>query len=131
MTLEAFIMQMRQLGELPDAIAAAAAPVLEQAARENAAASRDPNGKTWAPKKDGSRPLEHAADAIHAEAAGPTVTLSIEAGAPENWHQRLKEEGRHPRRQILPSPGDPLPDYLAKPLGEIAQKTIAERLGAR
>jgi hypothetical protein len=128
-TLEDFIMKMRQLGELPDAVASAAAPALEQAARANVAAGLDPYGKQWPPKKDGSRALKDADKAVHVTSAGPTCTITVEGV--EAFHNGLKEGGAHPRRQLIPESGDPIPDYLTKALDAVAAKVVGERLGAK
>lgn len=108
--LDAILERIRSLGGLAEEAARAAAPLVEAAAKRTAAAGTTPSGEAWAPKKDGGRALAHAADAVSASAAGPTITITL--ADPEAWHQR--GVGTHtPKRQVIPEAGDDLPPQHA------------------
>lgn len=96
--LRAFARAIGNLDGLTERAAQEAAPLVEAAARKTAAAGKDPYGSTWQPKKDGGRPLEHAAEHIHARAIASSVEISIEG--PDAWHN-IGAGGR-PVRQVIP-----------------------------
>ncbi len=68
---------LRDLHELQERVAKLSAPRIEQAVRAQAAAGLDPEGRPWAPTKDGRRPLAHAANAIHVDALGGVVVIVL------------------------------------------------------
>lgn len=117
------IATLRGLGEIPTRAAAIAAPLLEAAAKKQAASGIDPSGRPWAPrKKDGGRALANAAEAVRAEVTGDVVEIVVDG--PEYFHQTAKEGGAMPRRQIIPDVGDPLPPTYQAALDEAADEAF-------
>jgi len=119
-TIEDFIADMKKLGTFDEELARLAAPVIEAAAKKNVAAGLDPEGKPWKAKKDGSQALKNAADHVSATASGTVVELVVEGV--ETYHQRFKEDGAHPRRQLIPDEGDPIPSYIADALDSVLEQ---------
>jgi hypothetical protein len=76
-----------------------AAPLVEAEARKTAAAGKDPFGTTWQPKKDGGRPMVHAADHVHVRAVESSIEISLD-GPGDPWHNE-GTKGR-PIRQVIP-----------------------------
>jgi hypothetical protein len=106
-SLDAMIARVRSYGRgMGEKVARAAAPLIEAAAKKTAAAGTTPDGVAWKPKKDGGRPLEHAAEHLSAKAVGASVVLTL-SGKAEVVHNFGNE--KDPKRQILPSGGGPLP----------------------
>lgn len=82
--LRAFGRATGNLERLSERAAVEAAPLVEDAVRKTAAAGKDPYARRWPQKKDGGRPMVHAADHVHANAAGPYVVISVDG--PDAWH---------------------------------------------
>ena len=110
--LSALIARFRSLGRLPADAAKLAAPLVEEAVKATAAAGTTPDGKAWAPRKDGGRPLVHAADALSAKAVGSTIVVTLTG--PEVFHNA--GNGHVEKRQILPDGGAGLPKNVAAAL---------------
>jgi hypothetical protein len=125
--LEAFIMKMRHLGDVEGELARIAARAVEEAARANVSAGLAPDGTPWPAKKDGSKALKNGAAAVHAVATGSGVLLSVEGV--EAYHQRYREGAAHPRRQLIPDQGDPIPEYIDRALGAAVDETVSKVLG--
>lgn len=96
--LRAFGRAIGNLDGLTERAAQEAAPLVEAAARKTAAAGKDPYGNTWQPKKDGGRPLEHAAEHIHARPIASSIEISTEGA--DAWHN--VGAGGRPVRQVIP-----------------------------
>ena len=124
MRLEQMIAGLRNLQTFDERCAELAAPKMEEAAKAQASAGIDPNGRAWTPKKDGSRPLENAADHVRAEVHGNRVDLIVDG--PEYFHQTAKAGGRLPQRKIIPSVGDPLPPALKQAADEAVAQALQE-----
>lgn len=105
--LRAFGRAIGNLEGLTERAAQEAAPLVEAAVRKTASAGQDPYGTAWQPKKDGGRPLEHAADHVQARAVGSYVEISVEG--PEAWHNQ--GAGGRPVRQVIPDVE--IPDTVA------------------
>lgn len=95
--LRAFGRACGNLEGLTERAAQEAAPLVEEAARKTAAAGKDPYGNTWQPKKDGGRPLVHAADHVYARAVGSYVEISVDG--PDAFHN---DGSGRPVRQVIP-----------------------------
>lgn len=76
-----------------------AAKPIEASVKATAAAGMTPDGKPWEPTKAGTPPLQHAADAVSAEAVGATVVVKV-TGYHALHHRGIK--GGAPQRQIIP-----------------------------
>jgi len=126
--LESMIARMRGLEGFEAAVAREAAPLVEAAARQTAAAGTDPAGAAWAPKKSGGRALANAATKITAVPRGARVDIVLEGV--EVYHQH-GVEGGPPKRKIIPDVGDPVPPAIAAALHEGASRVFARTMGAR
>lgn len=71
------IESIRRLDRLPEEAARLATPLLLEAAKATAKAGQTPYGESWVAKKDGSRPLEHAADHITGVVSGLVIRLTL------------------------------------------------------
>ncbi len=127
--LDEMIASFRNLETLEARTAALAAPLLEKASKEQVAKGLTPEGTPWAPKKDGSRALVNAAEHVHAETSGETVTLVVDG--PEFFHQTVKEGGTLPRRKLIPGVGDALPPHLRAALDTAGARAFSEITGGR
>jgi hypothetical protein len=106
--LDDMILKLTKLGNVED-VAKTAAPLVEAANRQTAAAGTSPDGVAWAPrKKDGTAALQNAAAAVEAVSVGPKVRLRLVGTSTGN--QRVQAIQNH-ARPILPSTG-----RLGKPI---------------
>ena len=105
--LRAFGRSAGNLETFTERAAQEAAPLVEEAIRKTAAAGKDPYGNAWPQKKDGGRPMVHAADHVHARAVGSYVEISVDG--PEAWHNQ--GAGGRPVRQVIPDVE--IPDTVA------------------
>lgn len=105
--LDAFIRRVRAMRLLPREVAKAAAPHVQEAIQDQIARGEDPDGKAWAPKKDGGRALEHAGAAVSTIAADTTIRTTLRGK--EVFHHR--GTSRVPQRRILPDSGD-MPEHV-------------------
>lgn len=121
--LDSFIARMRGLKTFATDVAKLAAPAIERAAREQAAKGLDPNGRAWAPKKDGGRALKNASSEIAATPIGNAVTVAI--AGPLVFHN--VGTGHVPQRQVLPD--GPAPQYIADAIKEASAETFAKVTG--
>lgn len=129
MTIEDIVADFRKLGTIDAEIAKRAAPRIEAIAKKTAAAGTDPSGNAWKQrKKDGTRPLEHAAERVHAEANGNIVTLVVDG--PEYWHQKAAPDASLPRRKVIPNVGDEIPVAIRAELDDVMREVLAELGGA-
>lgn len=122
--LDAMIARLKALGgpNVAVEVAREAAPLVDEAIKKTAGAGTDPDGKAWAPKKNGGRALEHAADHIKTSAVG--VFVSVILSGVDVFHH--KGQGHSPRRQVLPEAGS-VPAGVTKALQEGARR-VFERL---
>ena len=95
-------------------------------ARESAAAGTSPTGEAWRARKDGSRALSKAADAITARVLG--TVLQLEVAYPYSIHH-FQDGATRPRRQILPD-GD-LPPKMSAAVAAAAARVFARTMGGR
>jgi hypothetical protein len=112
--LEAMIDKLRGLRELTKEAAKECAPLVEAAANASADAGTTPNGQAWKPTKKGDRPLQNASKAVSARTLGTVVQIRID-GVEALHHSGTK---KLPRRQIIPTAGDSLPDNIKAALVE-------------
>lgn len=124
--LQAMIARLQAVGRsgLAD-VAAAAAPLVEEALRATARAGQTPYGESWPEKKAGGAPLERAADHITAKAAGPTVRVYLTG--PDVYHHF--GTARVPKRQVIPE--GPTPPSVAKAVAKAADKAFERLVGGR
>lgn len=148
--LEAFIAGVEQIRELNEKVAKAAVEPVAEVARASAAAGETPAGETWAPRKDGGKPLAGAAAAIKPSSKGTQIILQVGppfvfhhwgAGGSSTTKKAQQERARHaraaaasgtkskfhaPRRQILPVAGEPIPDAMKEAIVEAAKTVIGK-----
>lgn len=117
--LDAMIASVRRLGSMPEDVAAAAAPLVEEALRATVRAGTDPDGHPWKRKKDGGDPLVHAADHIATRAVGSVVRATL-TGVEVFHHFGAGV----PRRQILPDPGT-IPEAVGAAVQRAAEQVFA------
>lgn len=98
--LDEMIATLRRLANLPAEAAKAAAPLVDEAIKSTVKAGKDPEGATWPPKKDGGRPLVHAAEHITTTAHSTVVRTTL-TGVDVYHHFGAGV----PKRRILPDPG--------------------------
>lgn len=125
-TMARWIAGVRQIGTMPEDTAKAAAPLVEAAARRTASAGTTPTGQPWSDRKKGGRALEHAADAITAEASGASVAIVLRG--PEVYHHHGVGK-TIPQRQIIPVAGDPVPPAVADAITKAAEQTFRRAVG--
>ena len=120
--LDDMIRSIRALGELASVTAKRAAPLVEEALRASASAQQSPDGKAWAPKKDGKGvPYANAASHIHAKAIGPVVRVTLDG--PEVFGH-FGRANRVPR-PMLPDPGS-MPEPIGAALRKAADQAFAQ-----
>jgi hypothetical protein len=115
--LDSLIARLRGLNTFATDVAKRAAPAIERAVRAQAAKGIDPNGRAWAPKKDGGQPLKNASSEIAATPIGNAVAVAI--AGPLVFHNA--GTGHVPQRQVLPD--GPAPQYI---LDAIKEASAAE-----
>ncbi len=114
------------------AIAADAAPGVQAAARKTAAAHTDPEGKAWAPTKDGRAALPNAPSAITAVVSGTTTAvITLILKGVYIYHQRSKSKGKKglPRRVILDI--EDVPPAIAQVIAESAKRVLRRTMEGR
>lgn len=123
--LAALVARLRGMQGLARETAREAAPLVEEALRETAAAGTTPTGEAWPTKRDGTRALPSAAKAITVAARGLVVVAKLVGSYV--YHDRFKGKDR---RKILPTSGEPLPPKVLEAL-ELASKRAFARLSKR
>jgi len=118
---------VRRLGTLPDDVARRSVTYVDAAVKATAAAGTDPNGKPWAPRKDGGRALVNAAAAISTKALGPVVQVTLTG--PEVIHHF--GDSRVPRRQIIPDGAAGIPKGVGDALDRAAADAFAAAMGRK
>lgn len=126
-SLEEMTAALRGLDELGRRTAAIAAPLLEEKLKATAAAGVSPEGKPWAPRKDGGRPMAHAAARVSVRSFGTVVRVVLEG--PEVWHH-FGARGAT-RRPVIPDGGGPVPGIVNAVLEQASDRAFAALTGGR
>jgi hypothetical protein len=133
-TLDRMIEAAHRLGKLPEEIAKAAAPLVQKALRQTAAAGTAPDGTAWAPKKDGSRPLVSAADAVEVRVVSKTVIQARLVGTSTGSQkaQAIQHYGtkKIPARPIIPRAGEDIPPAVIAAIKQASAETFVRLTGA-
>ena len=108
--LDELVRKMRQTRSALLVAMPAAAAGVETVLRASIAAGQTPDGQTWAAKKDGGKPLAHAAAKLSVKARGSTIKAQLDM--PEAIHQYGSKRGL-PARPMLPSKGGEIPPAVA------------------
>lgn len=125
--LDAMQARLRALRGMAVEVAREAAPLVEGVVRASAAAGTTVEGEPWPTRRDGSRALPDAANAVTAAAVGTTIVVSLKG--PYVFHNSA--EGKD-RRRILPEEGRGVPPAIAKVLTKAGETVFARRAaGAR
>jgi hypothetical protein len=107
----------------PDA-AKRAVKHVDAAVKATARAGTTPDGEPWIPKKDGSRAMVNAADALSTSSQGSIVTVMLKP--PEVFHNFSKSH----KRQVLPDAGaDEMPRGVVEALKNAADEAFLEATG--
>lgn len=114
-------------GNIAEAIAKRAAPLLESQIRRTAKAGQDPEGRPWPKRKDGGAPLQHAGDHVHARASGNVVRITLTG--PDVFHHFGATHGGV-RRQVIPDAGAEIPESVRKAILEAARAEVQARVSA-
>jgi hypothetical protein len=109
-------------------IAKRAAPEVAEAVRksilETVNAGTDTEGKAWTPRKDGGRPLEHAAAAVKVAAVGTRILARV--AGPEARHHSGRAKGGTMRgiipTRLTPRIADAVRKVLAKHFRAVAEE---------
>lgn len=151
--MEAFIASVEKLRQLNELVAKDAQPEVAAVARKSATAAETPSGDPWPPLKGGGAALRGAAAAIEASTKGNRVVLKI--GPPYGFHtwgaggsstSKKAEHARKtaakqhatagtkskfhaPRRQILPAPGEPIPEDMKAAVEASAKRVFEKAMG--
>lgn len=120
--LTAYIARLRGLNGAIEAVAIEAAPLVEDVIKATASAGTDGEGRVWPTKKDGSRALPNAADAVSVEANGNVIISKVVGG--ESYHQKSKGKRR---RLVLPDGGAGIPPPVVDAV-KIAVSRVLARL---
>jgi hypothetical protein len=151
--LAAIIDAIDSLRTLNERVAKEAEAGVLAAARSTAAAGEAPSGQAWAERAEGGKALDGAATAIEVSTKGPRIDLKI--GPPWVFHNRgaggsstTKEAERHrkraearrvkggtkskfhaPRRQIIPTAGEPIPAPMKEAIADAAARVFGKAVG--
>lgn len=118
--LDAMIAKCRALPKLAKRAAPDVAEAVRKAILETVNAGADTEGKPWAPRKDGGRPLEHAAAAVKVAAVGTRILARV--AGPEARHHSGRAKGGTMRGII--------PTRLTPRIADAARKVLAEHFRA-
>lgn len=102
-------------------VAERAAPLVDAAIKRSAAAGQSPEGKTWARKKDGGRPMVNAAAHLSTRSYGPRIVVTLTG--PDVFHN-FGARGQ-PVRAVLPESGT-IPAAIASALHQAAREVWQE-----
>jgi hypothetical protein len=122
--LAAHIAKLRRYGAVGPRAAALGAPRVLQAIQRTAKAGTTPEGVPWPPRKDGGRPLEHAAEHLSVRVDGSTIVLTLTG--PDVIHNF--GDNRNPKRQILPDAGAELPSVVLEAMRKAAIDAFNETM---
>src|SRR4029077_6193843 len=125
--LDEMIRSLEALGDsegFAAAVAARAAPLLDEAVKRTARAGQAPDGKPWPRRKDGDQALEHAADHIVTKAPGPIVRMTV-TGV-DVFHHFGATPGQV-RRQVIPDAGAEMPAVAVHALERAAAAEFEAR----
>lgn len=121
--LDAMIATLRKLGghDVVREIVKQAAPLVDEALKSTASAGTTPTGEAWKPKKDGTRPMVHAAAHISTAAYGSVIRATVK-GPDAGWNYGW----RGIKRQVLPDAGT-IPPAVEKAM-QLASARAFERV---
>lgn len=122
--LDEQIKRIRELPEIAQTIAPAAAKELESIMRGNIAAGEAPDGKDWKLTEQGKQPLRNAAKALTVRAIGTKVLARLTG--PEAKHNLGAVWGKI-KRQILPDRR--LPQAMTEALRRVSTTAYARLMG--
>ena len=122
-----FVSRVRSLAGFPELAAKEAEPLVDAAIKSTVRAGVAPDGKPWTAKKDGGRPLEHAADHITTKAKGARIDVTL-TGV-ETFHHHGVKDGV-PARQIIPHRGE-MPPQVLSALEQGAARAWRKLMGGR
>lgn len=122
--LAPMIAALRALRDIAASAAEEAAPLIEAALKETAAAGTTPDGDRWKPTKGGERPMVNAADHITVVARGTTVRATLKG--PDVFHNY---GAGGTRRQVLPDMEADTPPAIVEAIEEAVARAKTKALG--
>jgi len=120
--LDKWLAQLNQLGNLAEDVVPEVAKTFEVETLKQIAASTDPDGKAWAPRKDGKRPLQNAGKALKVTTNGTVVIATLDGHIARHHHGRVKGKIT---RQILPKKGE-LTHTMGKAIGKVVDRRFSK-----
>jgi hypothetical protein len=125
--IEKQIKRLREVALLPREAAPAVAEALQLELEKQIAAGKDPDGTTWAPRKeDGGKPLVGAAKALAVVPIGSYVLARLKG--PEARHHFGRGKGGTVR-QILPTRA--LPQAMVRAIQAVIEEKFARVMEAK
>lgn len=123
--MDSMISRVRKLGRtFAIETAKEAAPAVERAARETAAAGTTPEGQAWRATKDGRRPLVNAAASVFVKVVGAVLQVVVRG------HHVFHHLGAgNPKRQVIPDANDSMPPAIKRALEEASKRTFRRTMG--
>lgn len=121
--LDPLLAYFEELQSIAQAAAPQAAKDIGSLARAQWNAGKAPDGSSWEKAKDGHTPLRGAAQSIDIFPRGKDVVFDIPE--PYTFHQTGTE--KLPKRQLVPSKGEPLPKTWEKAIELAIEKEIIKR----
>jgi hypothetical protein len=122
------IRRLRECGSMVDRMAPAVAVAAKREVIATASAQERPDGKAWAPGKDGQPVLRGVAGALQATAVGTRVVLRLD-GHYARHHVGAVRGGKKGslRRQILPTGTMPAP--MTRAIERVAEDEFKKTMG--
>lgn len=117
--LDEIIARLRRLPKIVEEVAPELAKELKSAIASNVAAQRGPDGKKWAPGKDGQDLLQNAMASVDVIAVGNVIVATVRG--PTARHHLGIAKGRV-KREVIPTKKIPAPFI------EAAKRILARKI---
>ena len=124
--LDAMIARVRALPAIAERAAPAVADAVREELQRTIAAGESADGKPWAPKADGGKPLANAAAALGVVAVGKVVIIRLRG--PEARHHLGWAKGGK-QRPIIPI--DQIPPAMARRITGVLAAEFKKTIGGQ
>lgn len=121
--IQALILKLRELDQLPEQIAGDIAPEIKKALEKNISSSLDPDGSPWEPTIDGSAPLQNASNALGVASIGSKVLIVLRGI--EARHNFGNVRGGK-KRKIIP---DKITEQILKIINDVVSRRFNMIMG--
>lgn len=126
--IDRMLKALKNLEKLDDTLVKDMADVVRDSLNKTIAAGQDPDGKPWAKRKKGTKPvLVHAADALTVLAVGEQVLSRVRG--PTALHSKGAAKGKVERR-VLPY-GSKIPKSMLAGIHVMLKKKFDEVMGGK